>query len=330
MIGLRFKINQAILSDKILRDTYSMDFRTKAQEVIRIEEAAIALQSSHLSEDFNDACRMLFDTRGRIVVVGMGKSGHIAGKIAATLASTGSPAFFMHAAEALHGDLGMITSGDTVLALSNSGKTPELLTLVPVLRQMGIPLIALTGNADSSLAKGATYHISVSVEEEACPLGLAPTASSTAALVMGDAIAVALLSARGFTREAFALSHPAGNLGKRLLLKVADFMHAKDAIPKVGPDMFLPEALIEMTSKRLGMTTVVDEKNSLLGIFTDGDLRRAIQAGIDLHQSRIKEVMVRNPKHLKVDDLASYAFDLMETHKITSLPVVDEMLRASS
>ncbi len=300
-----------------------MDFRAKAQEVIKLERAAIDQQLSHIDEDFNQACAMLFKTKGRIVVIGMGKSGHIGNKIAATLASTGSPAFFVHAAEALHGDLGMIMLGDVVLAISNSGKTPELLALVPVLRQMQVALVAMTGDAHSPLAKLADCHILISVDEEACPLGLAPTASTTATLVMGDAIAVSLLSARGFTREAFALSHPAGNLGKRLLLKVTDFMHVGAAIPKVLPDALLPDVLVEMTSKRLGMTTIVDAKDHLQGVFTDGDLRRAIQKGCDLHHSKVSEVMVKNPKHLQQSDLASFAFDLMETHKITALPVLD-------
>lgn len=299
-----------------------MDFQAKAQQVIRIEAREIEKQIKHIDANFAKACQMLFECKGRIIVVGMGKSGHIGHKIAATLASTGSPAFFVHAAEALHGDLGMITEKDIVLVISNSGKTPELLTLVPILRQMDIPFIAMTGNKDSALAKLANYHISIAVDEEACPLGLAPTSSSTAALVMGDAIAVALFSARGFTREAFALSHPAGNLGKRLLLKVKDLMHTGIEIPKVGPEVLLPEALIEMTSKRLGMTVVVDDKDQALGIFTDGDLRRTIQKGFDLHKTKIKEVMVKNPKHLKAEDLASFAFDMMETNKITSLPVV--------
>lgn len=301
-----------------------MDFRTKAQEVIRIECDAVAKQLSHIDDTFNLACEILFNIRGRIIVIGMGKSGHIGCKIAATLASTGSPAFFIHAAEALHGDLGMITPGDVVLALSNSGKTAELLAIVPVLRQMKIPLISLTGNAASALAEQADQHILVAVDAEACPLGLAPTSSSTAALVMGDAIAVTLLTARGFTREAFAMSHPAGNLGKRLLLKVSDLMHAGAATPKVSAATLLSEALIEMTSKRLGMTTVVDDNGHLLGVFTDGDLRRVIQKGLDLRQAKIAEVMVKAPKHLHGDDLASHAFDLMEAHKITSLPVLDQ------
>lgn len=300
-----------------------MDFRSKAQEVIEIESRAVKKQLAHLDESFNDACELLFQCKGRIIVIGMGKSGHIGGKIAATLASTGSPAFFIHAAEAVHGDLGMIRAGDIVLAISNSGKTPELLIIVPILRQMQIQLVAMTGNANSPLAKLADYHISIAVDEEACSLGLAPTSSSTATLVMGDAIAVALLTARGFTREAFALSHPAGNLGKRLLLKVKDIMHTGAEIPATGPEVLLTEALVEMTGKRLGMTVIVDEAGYMLGIFTDGDLRRTIQKGFDLYTSKIEEVMIKNPKHLFADDLASFAFDMMETNKITSLPVLD-------
>lgn len=300
-----------------------MNFQDKARAVIEVEQKAVQKQLQHIDQNFDRACEMLMKCQGRIIVIGMGKSGHIGNKIAATLASTGSPAFFVHAAEALHGDLGMIKLQDVILAISNSGKTPELLTLVPILRQMKIPLVAMTGNANSALAKQADCHISVAVDEEACPLGLAPTASSTATLVMGDAIAVSLLSAKGFTREAFALSHPAGNLGKRLLLKVENLMHTAPDLPKVSPSVGLLEALIEMSSKRLGMTTVVDQKDKLLGIFTDGDLRRVIQKGIDLQKTQIYEVMIQKPKHLRPEDLASYAFDIMETHKITSLPVLD-------
>lgn len=301
-----------------------MDFRSKAQEVIKIEAREIENQLKHLDASFEKACEMFFACKGRIIVMGMGKSGHIGHKIAATLASTGSPAFFVHAAEALHGDLGMVTKGDVALLISNSGKTPELLMLIPVLRKMQVQVIAMTGNSNSALAKLADEHISIHVEEEACPLGLAPTSSSTATLVMGDAIAVTLLSARGFTREKFALSHPAGNLGKRLLLKVANIMHAGEAIPVVLPSVKLPEALIEMTSKRLGMTTVCDAQGALLGVFTDGDLRRTIQKGMDLYSSTIEDLMIKNPKAVKAEDLASLAFDLMEAHKITSLPVLDE------
>ncbi len=304
-----------------------MNFCAKAVEVVKIEAAAVHKQLEHLDDNFDQACKMLFACKGRIIVVGMGKSGHIGHKIAATLASTGSPAFFVHAAEALHGDLGMITSQDVVIAISYSGKTSELLMIVPILKQLKTTLIAMTGNAKSPLAKLADCHIAVTIDEEACPLGLAPTASSTATLVMGDAIAVSLLSARGFTREAFALSHPAGNLGKRLLLRVENLMHIGKALPKVLPTATLPEALIEMTSKRLGMTTVVNQQDDLLGVFTDGDLRRAVQKGVDLQKTNINEVMVQNPKHLRPGDLASFAFDLMETYKITSLPVVDDAVK---
>lgn len=301
-----------------------MDFRSKAQEVIKIEAREIEKQLEHIDANFEKACELFFSCKGRIIVMGMGKSGHIGCKIAATLASTGSPAFFVHAAEALHGDLGMVTPEDIALLISNSGKTPELLTLIPVLKQMKVKIIAMTGNPNSTLAKLADQHISNHVTEEACPLGLAPTSSSTAALVIGDAIAVSLLSARGFTREKFALSHPAGNLGKRLLLKVSDIMHGGEAIPSVQPDVKLPEALIEMTTKRLGMTTIIDQNDHLLGVFTDGDLRRTIQKGADLYNSKIETLMVKNPKSVKAEDLASLAFDLMEAHKITSLPVLDQ------
>lgn len=301
-----------------------MDFQTKAQEVIKIEHKAVLKQLAHIDENFNHICNLLFQNKGKIIIVGMGKSGHVGRKIAATLASTGSPAFFIHATEALHGDLGMINASDIVIAISNSGKSPEILTLLPILRQLKITVIAMTGNAESSLAISADYHISTAVDEEACPLGLAPTASTTATLVMGDAIAVSLLSARKFTKEEFALSHPAGNLGKRLLLKVSDLMHTGPAIPKVMPHMSLAQALIEMTGKRLGMTTIVDQADHLLGVFTDGDLRRTIQEGVDLHGSTMESIMIKNPKYLQITDLASFAFDLMETYKITSLPVLNE------
>jgi arabinose-5-phosphate isomerase len=300
-----------------------MDFRKKAQEVIKIECEAIAKQQGHITQDFNRACEMLLTCSGRIVVMGMGKSGHIAGKIAATLASTGSPAFALHPAEAMHGDLGMLTAKDIVIAISSSGKTPELLALAPYIRNLNIPLIILTGDPKSPLASLATVHICVGVDAEACPLGLAPTASTTAALVMGDAIAVALLDARGFTKEQFAASHPGGNLGKRLLLKVKDFMHTGDAIPTVQPEASLSDALIEMTSKRLGMTIILDAKQHLLGLFTDGDVRRTLQKKINLDTLKMQDIMNPCPKSIHPEALASEAFDLMEMYKITSTVVVD-------
>ncbi|NOT85232.1 MAG: KpsF/GutQ family sugar-phosphate isomerase, partial [Methylococcaceae bacterium] len=252
-----------------------------------------------------------------------GKSGHIAGKIAATLASTGTPAFFVHSGEASHGDLGMITQQDVVLALSNSGETTEILTLLPIIKRLGVPLIAMTGNRQSTLAKFATVHIDVSVEQEACPLGLAPTASTTVALVMGDALAVSLLETRGFTRDDFALSHPGGSLGKRLLLQVSDVMHAGEQIPCVAEDALISAALLEMTQKKLGMTAVVNSNQHLVGIFTDGDLRRMLVNNIDIHKNSIGEVMTRNCVVIHADILAAEAMRIMEQKKINALCVVD-------
>ncbi len=253
----------------------------------------------------------------------MGKSGHIAGKIAATLASTGTPAFFMHPAEASHGDVGMITRDDAVLALSNSGETEEILTIVPAIKRLGVPLIAFTGKPGSVLARIASVHLDIGVPAEACPLNLAPTASTTAALAVGDALAVALLKARGFTGEDFARSHPAGMLGRRLLLHVKDVMRTGDAVPKVAPWAPLAEGLMEVTRKGLGMTAIVDESNRVLGVFTDGDLRRALDRAADLHRTRMDELMTRQAKRVRADTLAAEAVLLMETHRITSLIVVD-------
>ena len=276
-----------------------------------------------IDEAFAAACERMLACRGRIVVLGMGKSGHIAGKIAATLASTGSPAFFVHPGEASHGDLGMIVSGDLVLALSNSGETEELLVLVPLIKRLGVPLIAMTGNPRSRLAQAAEVNLDVSVVQEACPLGLAPTASTTAALAMGDALAVALLESRGFTREDFARSHPAGTLGRRLLLHVADLMHRGEAIPRVGPGTTLKETLVEMSRKGLGMSAVLDEAGRVLGIYTDGDLRRSLDAAIDLHRTPIEQVMTKNPVTIEPDRLAAEALRIMELRKINALLVID-------
>lgn len=300
-----------------------MDFQKRAQEVIEIESRAVAKQREHINADFNQACELLFHCKDRIVVLGIGKSGHIAGKIAATLASTGSPAFSIHPAEAMHGDLGMIKKNDVVIAISYSGKTPELLTLIPYIKKLGIPLIAMTGNLDSPLARASDLCLSIEVDEEACPLGLAPTASTTATLAMGDALAIALLDARGFTKEAFAHSHPGGNLGKRLLLQVKDFMHTGIEIPKIGPTASFSEALLEISEKRLGMTTIVDQDNHLLGVFTDGDLRRSLQEKMDLYHLQIETLMNKNPKSILADALAREAFDTMEHFKITTLVVTD-------
>jgi len=276
-----------------------------------------------LGPDFARACRICLDCRGRVVVTGMGKSGHIAGKIAATLASTGTPAFFLHPGEASHGDIGMITREDAVLAFSNSGETDEILTIAPVIKRLGVPFVAMTGNPNSALAKLATVHLDIGVPAEACPLNLAPTASTTAALAVGDALSVALLKARGFTEEDFARSHPAGNLGRRLLLRVQDVMRTGERIPTVRGGTALADGLMEVTRKGLGMTAVVDETGRAIGIFTDGDLRRVLDRGVDLRTTRMDAVMTRGAKTADADMLAAEAVHLMETHRITSLLVVD-------
>ena len=297
--------------------------RRSALTVVDTEARAIDVLKSRIDDNFLRACELMFGCTGRVVVSGMGKSGHIARKIAATLASTGTPAFFVHPGEASHGDLGMITSQDVVLALSNSGETDELLTILPAIKRLGNPLIVMTGNPGSSLATMGDVHLDVSVPEEACPLGLAPTASTTAALVMGDALAIALLEARGFTDEDFARSHPAGMLGRRLLLHIADVMHTGDTIPRVGADASLSDALVEMTRKGLGMTAIVDDDQRLLGVFTDGDLRRAVDNNnIDLRTTPVTSLMTANPKTISGDKLAIEAARLMEAHKIHALLVV--------
>jgi len=298
--------------------------KASALQVIETEARAIEVLAQRIDEAFLRACQLMFECPGRVVVSGMGKSGHIARKIAATLASTGTPAFFVHPGEASHGDLGMITQKDVVLALSNSGETDELLTILPLLRRQGIPLIVMSGNDSSSLANMADVHLDVSVPTEACPLGLAPTASTTAALAMGDALAIALLEARGFTSEDFARSHPAGSLGRRLLLHISDVMHAGDTIPRVHRDASLSEALVEMTRKGLGMTAVVDDDSRLLGVFTDGDLRRALDdEDIDLRNTSLASLMTVNPKTISGDKLAVEAARMMEDYKVHALLVVD-------
>ena len=295
-----------------------------AREVLEIESRAVDNLRDRLGADFAAACRLIVETPGRVVVTGMGKSGHISSKIAATLASTGTPSFFMHPAEASHGDLGMITEHDTLLAVSYSGETDEVVTILPLVRRMGARLISITGNPASTLAKAADVHLDVSVSEEACPLNLAPTASTTATLAMGDALAVALLKNRGFTAEDFARSHPSGSLGKRLILKVADVMRDGDGIPAVTPGVSLRDGLMEMTEKGLGMTAIVDDDNSILGIFTDGDLRRALDAGADVHETPISEVMHKGSKTISADVLAAEAISILEENKITSLLVADD------
>jgi arabinose-5-phosphate isomerase len=292
--------------------------------VIETEVAAIAALQTRIGEEFVQACRHMLNCQGRIVVIGMGKSGHVGGKIAATLASTGSPAFFVHPGEASHGDLGMITTNDVVLALSNSGETSEVLTILPLIKRRGIPLIALTGNPLSTLAIAAHAHIDVSVEKEACPLGLAPTSSTTATLVMGDALAIALLEARGFTAEDFALSHPGGTLGRRLLLHVEAIMHKGSEIPKVTDTAPLSDALLEMGKKGMGMTAVVNQQGVLLGIFTDGDLRRALDdPQLDVRQVAVSAVMTAGGTQIKSDILAAEALQIMELNKINALLVVN-------
>ncbi len=292
--------------------------------VIETEAAAISALLNRLDEGFAQACRYLLDCQGKIVVSGMGKSGHIGSKLAATLASTGSPAFFVHPGEASHGDLGMISPQDVVLALSNSGETHELLTILPLLKRLGTPLISMTGNPSSTLAKESEVHLDVSVEKEACPLGLAPTSSTTATLVMGDALAVALLQTRGFTAEDFALSHPGGSLGKRLLLHVSDIMHSGNALPLVNTQASLHDALEMMSAKGLGMTAVVDEQGRLEGLYTDGDLRRTLNNPVDIHQQRVSEVMTRNCKTVPPNMLAAEALQMMDEKKINGLLVVDD------
>lgn len=290
--------------------------------VVDIEAAAIHALSARIDDAFVAACRYMLACQGRIVVLGMGKSGHIGGKIAATLASTGSPAFFVHPGEASHGDLGMITAKDVVLAVSNSGETDEILTILPLIKRLGVPLITLTGNRASTLAQAADVNLDVHVEQEACPLNLAPTSSTTATLVMGDALAVSLLEARGFTAEDFARSHPGGRLGRRLLLLIRDLMHTGSEIPSVDAGVSLSEALVEMTRKGLGMTAVVDGDNRLVGIFTDGDLRRTLDHKMDVHGTAIAEVMTRNCRTASADMLAAEALKIMEQHRINALLVV--------
>ncbi len=292
--------------------------------VIDIEQNAIHALHDHIDASFVAACRLMFACRGRVVACGMGKSGHIARKIAATLASTGTPSFYVHPGEASHGDLGMITDLDVVLAVSNSGETDELLTILPVLKRQGNALIAMSGRPQSTLATVADVHLDVSVPAEACSLGLAPTSSTTAALVMGDALAVALLDARGFTADDFARSHPAGALGRRLLLHISDVMHRDAQVPTVPLQASLSEALVEMSRKRLGMTAVVDEKHQLCGVFTDGDLRRTLDDGAcDLRTTPVAQVMNAHPKTIRSDQLAVEAAQLMESHQISALVVVD-------
>jgi arabinose-5-phosphate isomerase len=297
---------------------------SSARRSLDIETRAVQQLHDRLDSRFTAACRLCLGCQGRVVVTGMGKSGHIAGKIAATLASTGTPAFFMHPAEAGHGDLGMITRMDVVLAISNSGETPELVFLLPHLKRLGVPLLVLVGHLESTLGRAANVAIDVSVPEEACPHNLAPTASTTATLAMGDALAVSVLEARGFTKQDFARSHPGGSLGRKVLVHVADLMRVGEAIPRVTPEALLSEGLAEISRKGLGMAVVVDGDDRILGVFTDGDLRRALDNPIDLRKTPISAVMTRNSKTIGPRDLAAEAVHLMELHRITALPVADE------
>lgn len=300
------------------------NFKQLAQQVIAIEKQTIDELDQYIDDDFAEVCQRMLDCKGRVIVIGMGKSGHIGGKIAATLASTGTPAFFVHPGEASHGDLGMITPDDIVLTISNSGGTGEVLAIIPVIKRIGAGLVAMTGNPESTLAKLADLHICIKVSQEACPLGLAPTSSTTATLVMGDAIAVALLHARGFTADDFALSHPGGSLGRRLLLRLADIMHSGERLPKVQRDALVKDALVEVSRKGLGMTSIVDEQNQLVGLFTDGDLRRILDNKTDIHQASIDTVMTAKPIVASPNMLAAEALKIMQEKKINGLIIVDD------
>ena len=301
----------------------SSDLIQSAQRTIRLELEAVEGLLAHIDADFVRACEMILASKGRVVVVGMGKSGHVGNKIAATLASTGTTAFFVHPAEASHGDMGMITKDDIILALSNSGTTNEIVTLLPLIKRLGIQMISVTGNPESTLAKAAEVNLNVHVAHEACPLNLAPTSSTTAALVMGDALAVALLEARGFTAEDFAFSHPGGALGRRLLLKVEHVMHSGDELPHVQRGTPLKDALMEMTRKGLGMTVILEADGRLAGVFTDGDLRRTLDRAIDIRTATIDAVMTPHGKTARPEMLAAEALKIMEDHKIGALVVVN-------
>ncbi len=292
--------------------------------VLDTEAAAIEALKTRIDDDFVRACHYMLDCEGRVVVIGMGKSGHIGSKIAATLASTGTPAFFVHPGEASHGDLGMITAKDVVVALSNSGTTEEILTILPIIKRLNVPLIALTGNPQSQLAQAASVNLDVRVEKEACPLGLAPTASTTAALAMGDALAISLLEVRGFTSDDFARSHPGGKLGRRLLLLIDDLIHTGDRVPRVATGTLICDALLEMTQKGLGATAVVNDENHVEGIFTDGDLRRALDGNVDLHHTSINDVMTHDCTLISPGLLAAEALKIMEDGKFNALLVIDD------
>jgi arabinose-5-phosphate isomerase len=325
-LGDLFGTHRAILADIIARMSLTPDadaLLATARRALGIEARAVQALAERLDQRFTEACGICLACEGRIVVTGLGKSGHIARKVAATLASTGTPAFFLHPAEAHHGDLGMITRSDALLALSNSGETPELVLLLPHLKRLGVPLITMSGKTDSTLARASAVMLDVSVSEEACPLNLAPTASTAAMLAMGDALAVALLEARGFTAQDFALSHPGGTLGRRLFVRVEDVMRTGADLPRIGPDATLAEGLLEMSRKGLGMAVIVDDAQRVLGIFTDGDLRRTLDRQIDVHTAVMRSVMTAQGKTIGPHELAAEAVHLMELHRITALPVVD-------
>ena len=310
------------MNDKTSQNSHS--FQSLGRTVVQLETAAIAALEERINGEFSTACQAMLECKGRVVITGMGKSGHIGGKIAATLASTGTPAFFVHPGEASHGDLGMITSNDVVLALSNSGETTEILTIVPLIKRLGVPLIAMTGNKQSSLATEALVNLDVSVNVEACPHNLAPTSSTTAALVMGDALAVALLDARDFTAEDFARSHPGGALGRRLLIHVADIMHKGGDIPYVSSSATISEALLQITQKSLGMTAIVDDNQKLLGIYTDGDVRRTLDLDINIKTESVTTVMTADCMTVEKNILAAEALNIMDSHKIGALLVTDK------
>lgn len=302
----------------------TFDYQAVAKQVLRTEISALEQLEQYINADFARACTLILANQtGKVVVMGMGKSGHIGKKIAATLASTGTSAFFVHPGEASHGDLGMIERGDIVLAISNSGESSEILALLPVLKRLNIRVISMTGNPLSNMAKLADIHLQITVPREACPLELAPTSSTTATLVMGDALAVALMQARGFTAEDFALSHPGGALGRKLLLKLNDIMHSGDALPKVTPQALIREALLEISQKGLGMTAIVDGDDTLLGIFTDGDLRRILDKRIDIHSTAIADVMTRQPTVAQPNLLAVEGLNLMQAKRINGLMLVE-------
>ncbi|WP_258086126.1 arabinose-5-phosphate isomerase KdsD [Xenorhabdus bovienii] len=300
-----------------------IDFQQTGKKVLQVELDGLAELEQYINEDFSRACELMFSCEGKVIVMGMGKSGHIGRKIAATFASTGTPSFFVHPGEASHGDLGMVTSKDIVLTISNSGESNEILSLIPVLKRQKVPLICMTNNPNSSMGKAADIHLCIKTPQEACPLGLAPTTSTTATLVMGDALAVALLQARGFTAEDFALSHPGGTLGRKLLLLTSDLMTTDDDIPRVPYTATLREALVEITRKKLGMTVICDDDMQIKGIFTDGDLRRVFDMGTDLNHANISDVMTAGGVRIKPHTLAVDALNLMQSRHITSLLVTD-------